>query len=153
MCINPQDAIYYSPVLCELRVLKICSLSLSLRRTVKIYWQSLVKMRDLLLYILFTMFVVAVLCVQMYQGLLTQRCVKEPKNGEVWSSFTGNPGELRIALQCFRSLLLFLLLLLVCFVVSSLQLVSSNFVSITFRCRRRVLFLCHLVLPFCPVQC
>lgn len=74
---QPKEALYYGPVLCELRVLKICSVSLNLRRTINIYWDSLVKMRDLLLYIVFTMFVVAVLCMA-YQGSLSQRCV--PKN-------------------------------------------------------------------------
>lgn len=83
--IQPNDALYYGPVLCELRVLKICSVSLNLRRTINIYWDSLVKMRDLLLYIVLTMFVVAVLSLTIYQGSLSQRCV--PKN------FVG-PGEI-----------------------------------------------------------
>ncbi|XP_055311841.1 sodium channel protein para-like [Sitodiplosis mosellana] len=92
MCMNPEKAIYECPTLCELRVLKICSLSLALRRTINIYWQSLLKMRSLFLYILFAMAVISVMCLQMYMGTLSQRCVKVPRDGRwhKWSDFTGN---------------------------------------------------------------
>lgn len=102
ICIDPENGIRYFPPLCELRVLKICSISLSLRRTVEVYWRSLVKMRDLLLYILFAMFVASVACMQMYMGVLSQHCVKIPngfRGDEAWSNFVNDPGELRIALQ------------------------------------------------------
>lgn len=96
ICINPQEAIYGCPILCELRVLKICSISLSLRRTANVYWLSLLKMRDLLLYISFTMAVVAVMCLEMYMGVLSQRCVKMPlqaRSDQGWSHFTKNQGK------------------------------------------------------------
>lgn len=104
ICLDPQEAIFSSPVLSEFRILKICSLSLSLRRTWSIYWQSLVKMRDLLLFIFFTIFVISVMCLQLYMGILTQKCVKLPvgaKSDEVWSNFTSNSGKLRITLQFY----------------------------------------------------
>lgn len=88
ICVWPNEPIY----LCELRVLKICSISLNLRRTINIYWDSLVKMRDLLLYIVFTMFVVSVMCLITYQGQLSQRCV--PK-------VVGSIGKICNAIQCF----------------------------------------------------
>lgn len=102
ICIDPEKAIYECPFLCELRVLKICSLSLSLRRTISIYWQSLVKMRDLLLYILFAIAVISVMCLEMYMGILSRRCVKIPlgvRSDAQWNDFTTNSGKLRIILQ------------------------------------------------------
>lgn len=96
ICIDPEKAVYGSPFLCELRVLKICSLSLSMRRTVLVYWRSLVKMRDLLLYILFAMIVISVMCLEMYMGVLTQKCVRKPLdvgNDEFWSTYTSNSGK------------------------------------------------------------
>lgn len=104
ICLNPQDAIYSSPVLSEFRVLKICSLSLSLRRALQVYWQSLLKMRDLLLYILFIIIVISVMCLQIYMGILLRNCVKVPvdvRSDEAWSSFTSNSGKLRITLQFY----------------------------------------------------
>lgn len=105
ICINPENGIRYFPHLSELRVLKICSISLSLRRTVNVYWQSLMKMRDLLLYIVYAMIVVSVVCLQIYMGVLSQRCVKIPPNGlrgdNSWSNITNDPGELRIAITIF----------------------------------------------------
>lgn len=96
ICINPQDAIYGRPILVELRVLKIVSNSLCLRRTFQLYWKSLLALRDLLLYILYCMIIISVLCVQLYMGVLTQRCVKAPLtnlNDADWSSFTTDRGK------------------------------------------------------------
>lgn len=106
ICVDPEKAIYECPFLCELRVLKLCSLSLGLRRTINIYWQSLVKMRDLLLYILFAMVVISVICLEMYMGILGQRCVKIPRNvrsDAQWSDFTTDSGKLRMILQLVLS--------------------------------------------------
>lgn len=92
---DPAKAIYGKPLLCELRVLKIVPNSLSLRRTFARYWKSFLDMRDLLLYIMFVMFIVAVLCVHMYMGVLQQHCVKKPlasMSVASWTEFTSNPG-------------------------------------------------------------
>lgn len=94
---NPQRAIYGSPILHELRVLKIIPISIRLRQGVQIYWKSIVGMRDLLLYILYVMVVVAVFCLEMFMGTLTQHCVKKqlnPANDEIWSRFSNNSGML-----------------------------------------------------------
>ncbi|XP_031630611.1 sodium channel protein para-like [Contarinia nasturtii] len=93
ICVNPEKAIYSCPSLCELRVLKLCSLSLSLRRTVNVYLESLLKMRDLLLYITFAIIVISIMCLEMYMGILSQHCVQTPlvvTSDYFWSTFTTN---------------------------------------------------------------
>lgn len=107
IAIDPTKAIYGKPFLCELRALKIISNSLSLRCTFDRYWKSFLAMRDLLLYIIFILFIVSVICVHMYMGVLKQHCVKKPlspMSASAWNEFTLNRGELFCQYSIFSSI-------------------------------------------------
>lgn len=63
-------------------------------------------------------------------GVLTQRCVKSPKNGELWSTFTGSSGKLRIVFgHFFLSAVSFQL---VFYPIASMTAVATGFSTVCY---------------------
>ena len=93
------DQFLFSPTLSELRVLKIASYAFDLRKTINLILESVVKLRDLLVFFVYVIFVFAVLGLQTYMGVLTQKCVKTPPislgdwTDRIWDEFIRKEGR------------------------------------------------------------